>query len=64
MKQPSFRRYLWSVATVLAVTSIGAILLVDLPISRTRADSGAKGAPLPVPVSVAVVEPKTALTWD
>jgi multidrug efflux system membrane fusion protein len=62
--QPSFRRYLLSVATVVAVTSLGAVLLVDLPISRTHADGGAKSAPPPVPVSVAVVEPKEALTWD
>jgi multidrug efflux system membrane fusion protein len=40
------------------------VLLVDLPISRTRADSGAKSAPAPVAVSVAAVEAKEALTWD
>ncbi len=64
MTQPSFRRYLLSIATVLAVTALGAVLLVDLPISRTRADSGAKSAPAPVAVSVAAVEAKEALTWD
>ncbi len=62
--QSSLRRYLLSVATVVAVASVGAVLLVDLPISRTRADSGAKGPPPPVAVSVATVEPKQALTWD
>jgi multidrug efflux system membrane fusion protein len=62
--QPSFRRYLLSIATVLAVTALGGVLLVDLPISRTHADSGAKSPPPVVAVSVAVVEPKEALTWD
>lgn len=64
MTQPSFRRYLLSVATVVTVASLGAVLLVDLPISRTQADSGAKSPPPPVAVSVAAVEAKEALTWD
>ena len=63
--QPSFRRYVLSVAAVVVVASLGAVFLVDLPISRTRADSGSKGAPPPpVAVSVAAVEAKEALTWD
>src|SRR5688572_6350977 len=63
--QSSLRKYLLSVATVVAVASSGAVLLVDLPISRTRADSGAKSAPPPpVSVSVAAVEAKETLTWD
>jgi len=63
--QPSFRRYVLSVAAVVVVASLGAVLLVDLPISRTRADSGSNGAPPPpIAVSVAAVEAKEALTWD
>lgn len=64
MTQPSFRSYLLSVATVVTVASLGAVLLVDLPIARTHADIGAKSAPPPVAVSVAAVEAKEALTWD
>ena len=44
MTQPSFRRYLLSVATVVTVASLGAVLLVDLPIARTHADGSACGA--------------------
>ncbi|NJO23001.1 MAG: efflux RND transporter periplasmic adaptor subunit [Sphingomonadales bacterium] len=63
--QPSLRKYLLSVAAVVIVASLGAVLLVDLPLSRTRADSGSQSAPPPpVAVSVAAVEAKKSLTWD
>lgn len=62
MKHLSFRGRLWSAGVVVAIALIGAVLLVDLPIAKTRA-AGPQAAPA-IPVSVAVVQPKDTTTWD
>jgi multidrug efflux system membrane fusion protein len=55
---------LWSAGVVLVLGSIGAVFLIDVPSSATRAEGGPKAAAPAIPVSVAVVEPRETLTWD
>ena len=64
MKHVSFRGRLWGAGVVALAASAGAILLVDLPITRTHAESRTQAAAPAIAVSVAVVEPKETVTWD
>jgi multidrug efflux system membrane fusion protein len=63
VSRPSSRR-LWGLGGLLVAASIGGTLLVKLPPATTSAESPAKSAMPAVPVSVAVVEPRTAMSWD
>jgi membrane fusion protein, multidrug efflux system len=58
-------RSLSGLGGILALASVGGALLVKLPAATPSADSHAKSAlPPAVPVSVAVVEPRMAMTWE
>ncbi len=57
-------RRLWAMGGLFAVVSLGATLLVKLPPAATSAESTAKAAFPAVRVSVAVVEPRVAMTWS
>jgi membrane fusion protein, multidrug efflux system len=59
-----FSRRLWGLGGILAVASVGGALLVKLPTATPSADSDAKPALPAVSVSVAVVQPRMAMTWD
>lgn len=63
MSYPSTRR-LWGLGGLLAVAAVGGALLVKLPPAMTSSESAAKSAPPTVAVSVAVVEPRMAMSWD
>jgi membrane fusion protein, multidrug efflux system len=61
----SSARRLWALGGTLAVASVGGALLVKLPAATPSADGHAKATlPSAVSVSVAVVEPRTAMTWE
>lgn len=62
MRGPSVRR-LWGLGGLVAAAAISGTLLVKLP-TATPADSHAQSAAPAMPVSVAVVEPRLAMTWD
>jgi multidrug efflux system membrane fusion protein len=59
----SIRRIL-GVASLLAVASVAGALFVKLPAATPPADNAGKAAPPAMPVSVAVVEPRMAMTWE
>jgi membrane fusion protein, multidrug efflux system len=63
MSRLSSRR-VWGLGGAIALASVGGALLVKLPPSVTSAESLTQHAPAAVPVSVAVVEPRLAMTWD
>jgi membrane fusion protein, multidrug efflux system len=63
MSRLSSRR-VWGLGGAIALASVGGALLVKLPPSVTSAESLTQHAPAAVPVSVAVVEPRMAMTWD
>ena len=63
MSRP-FARRLWGLGGLLAVASVGGALLVKLPAAAPSSDGHAKPALPAVAVSVAVVEPRMAMSWD
>jgi len=54
----------WGPSGLLALATVGGTLLVRLPPATTSAESLAKSATPAVQVSVAVVEPRLAMSWD
>jgi membrane fusion protein, multidrug efflux system len=57
-------RRLWGLGGILAIASVGGALLVKLPAATPSGDRSAKAAASAVSVSVAVVEPRVARTWE
>src|SRR5262245_60223920 len=63
MSRP-FARRLWGLGGILAAASVGGALLVKLPAAVPSGDARARPSLPAVPVSVAVVEPRMAMTWE
>jgi membrane fusion protein, multidrug efflux system len=59
-----YTRSLWGLGGILAATAVGGALLVKLPTATPSVENHANQAPPAVPVSVAVVEPRMAMTWE
>ena len=64
MRDGFLGRALWGGGTVLAAGVVAALLLVDVPFGRTQAEGLPQTPPPAVAVSVATVEPRSAVLWD
>ena len=57
-------RHVWGLGGLLAAITVGGALLVKLPAASPSGDDRAKSMPPALPVSVAIVAPRMAMTWD
>lgn len=65
MGRLSFRgRLLGAAAVILVLAAAGGVLLVDMPTAKPSAAALSKAGPPAIPVSVASVAPRSAMTWD
>jgi multidrug efflux system membrane fusion protein len=63
MRRLSKRSRLWGAALIMASAGVGGALLVNLPTAKPAAQGAPSASPPAVAVSVAVVEPRTVMTW-
>lgn len=65
MGRLSFRgRLLGAAAVILVLAAAGGVLLVDMPTAKPSAAALSKAGLPAIPVSVASVAPRSAMTWD